>query len=205
MKVSREPLLQHTFLIGLRKKYDEPRSEVHVSDLTWCLRQSFFRRVNPKPLTLKSLQYMSDGARRHNAVQEALDVECEVEVERFGIVGHIDVLLDAPLEFKSTRAVSALPEHYFKQLGFYAVLKRSNYAYLVVQRVNCVDGQDPWEFYRVEWNDDELLRIEDELKLKSRLLREAFVFHDPSKLPKIDDSTSWKCKSCLYRDECSQI
>ena len=185
---------------ALRSRYVDSRAEIHVSDLVYCLREAYFRKIEPVDPTLKQLGFFVDGARRHKVLQEILGVECEVEVKRYGVVGHIDVMLDAPVEIKTTRARSALPDHYFRQLGFYAVMMNARHGYLVIQRLNA--AEDPWEFYRVEWTEEEIKEIDRELKRRADQLRAALNFHDPSMLPEIEEDMRWKCRSCLYRERC---
>lgn len=197
--------LKSRFLRKLYERYNNGvRSGVHVSDLTYCVRQSFFRKTNPQPHSLKTLQFFVDGGRRHEALQELLGVRAEVPVERFGVKGTVDILADAPIEIKTTRAANALPEHYFKQLGFYAVLCGTNEGYLVVQRINCGDDGEPWEFYYVQWSVDEIEGLEHELKDKSDMLRQALEIKDFSLLPQLDSSMRWKCRYCLYSNECDR-
>jgi len=192
--------LRSLFLSALRSRYVDSRAEIHVSDLVYCLREAYFRKIEPVDPTLKQLGFFVDGARRHKVLQEILGVECEVEVKRYGVVGHIDVMLDAPVEIKTTRARSALPDHYFRQLGFYAVMMNARHGYLVIQRLNA--AEDPWEFYRVEWTEEEIKEIDRELKRRADQLRAALNFHDPSMLPEIEEDMRWKCRSCLYRERC---
>ena len=148
-----------------------------------------------------------DGARRHEAVQELLDVDSEVKLEKYGVVGHVDMLEEdlfnfIPVEVKTTRARNSLPEHYFKQLGFYAVLLGVKCGCLVVQRV--IHAEDPWEFYLVDWTHEEIADLEDEMKHKSNLLRNALKDETPKTLPKVEQSMNWKCRYCLYKERCGE-
>jgi len=140
-----------------------------------------------------------DGARRHKVLQELLGVESEVEVEKYGVVGHVDVLLDAPVEIKTTRARKALPDHYFRQLGYYAVMLDVPRGYLVIQRLN---NDSPWEFYCVEWSEEEFSLLDQELKLRADLLRAALNFRDFRMLPRVEGDAAWKCRNCPYYNKC---
>jgi len=200
MNVKIDESLRSLFLSKLRSLYADSREEIHVSDLVYCLREAYYRKIEPVDPTLKQLGFFVDGARRHRVLQELLDVESEVKVERYGVVGHIDVLLDGPIEIKTTRARNALPDHYFRQLAYYAVMMNVKHGYLVIQRINA--AEDPWEFYRVEWSEEEIKEFDSELKRRADQLRAALNFHDPSMLPEIEDAMRWKCRSCLYRERC---
>ena len=199
MKIETHDQLKQLFLEKLQKKFADVRNGIHVSDLVYCLREAYFRKKNPVAFTEKQLGYFVDGARRHAELQNLLGVKNEVQVERFGVQGSIDVLLDKPCEIKTTRAKSSLPDHYFKQLGFYCVLSGTCSGYLVVQRLL---NEHPWEFYLVEWTQGEITELEEEMKVKSTILREALELKDFHKLPKADSKLSWKCRGCSYSDQC---
>jgi len=199
--VDKAPGLEKRFLSALREKQNSMREGIHVSDLVYCLREAYFRKVEPAEPSLKQLGFFVDGARRHRVLQELLGVESEVEVEKYGVVGHVDILLDAPVEIKTTRARNALPDHYFRQLGYYAVMLDVPRGYLVIQRLN---NDSPWEFYRVEWSKEELQLLDRELKYRADLLRVALNFRDFHMLPRVEESMAWKCRNCPYRDKCRE-
>lgn len=199
MKVELNVELKGRFVSGLQKNFGGVREGVHVSDLVYCLRGAFFRKVCPVPFTERQLGFFVDGARRHRVLQGLLDVEFEVPVEKFGVVGSVDVLLDLPLELKTTRAKVSLPDHYFRQLGYYAVLLGVEGGYLVVMRLN---SEVPWEFYTVGWSGEEMKKMSDEMKVRADLLRTALAKKNVECLPKCEPSMGWKCRYCLYRDRC---
>jgi len=205
MKVTKEDNLKQKFLKKLDEKYNvySQRKGVHITDLTYCLLQSFYRKTNPKPHNIRTLQFFVDGARRHEALQELLGIESEVYVKKFGVVGSIDILLEFPVEIKTTRAQKNLPPHYFKQLGFYAVLCGVKEGYLIVQRINCKNNV-PWEFYHIQWDNREIEDLERELRDKANLFANALKLNNANSLPKLDSSMQWKCRYCLYTKECSQ-
>jgi len=201
-------VLRQRFLTKLRQRYDHPRLDLHVSDLTFCMRESYFRKVNPQPHDLKTLQYFVDGARRHEALQELLGVDSEVEVSKYGVVGHIDMVDDdlfqfIPIEIKTTRAKKEIPEHYFTQLGYYCVLLGVRRGRLIIQRI--MNKEEPWEFYDVEWTEKEIKELEEELKYKATLFQKALKTRNPKLLPKIHEAMKWKCRSCKYVSLCEKI
>jgi len=207
LKIADANELKKKFLERLEQYYNngKTRDGLHVSDLVFCLRQSYFRKTNPKPHSLRTLQFFIDGATRHSALQDLLGLEREVEVERFGVVGHVDVMAGGvPVELKTTRARSAVPDHYFRQLGYYAVLCGVCEGVLVVQRINCRDGEEPWEFYHVKWSREEVEGLERELRHRANLLRGALEKRDPSFLPVLGSDMRWKCRWCDYVDECEK-
>ena len=202
MKIRVNLDLKKRFVKSLQEKYSSSREGIHVSDLVYCLRQAFYRKTNPKPFSERQLGFFVDGARRHKVLQELLNVKAEVKVERWGIRGSIDLLLDKPLEIKTTRARASLPDHYFKQLGYYAVLVGVNGGYLVVQRLN---SNIPWEFYQVIWAESEIVELRKEICVRAELLRQALVDGSANGLPKPDFGMEWKCKSCRHRDVCQNV
>jgi len=204
MKLTKNPALKQKFLLKLQKRYDISRTGIHVSDLVYCLREAYWKKKDPQPQTVKTLSFFVDGARRHEALQELLDVDSEVEVEKYGVVGHVDMLEEdlfnfIPVEVKTTRSQNSLPEHYLKQLGFYAVLLGVKSGCLVIQRLI---NEDPWEFYLVEWTHEEITELEEEMKHKASLLQNALKNETPEILPKAEQTMNWKCQNCLYKQRC---
>lgn len=174
------------------------REGIHVSDLVLCLREAYFRKVCPKPPSETQLMFFLDGARRHSALESLSDVRTEVEVEGMGVVGTVDMLGNCPIEFKSTRAAKALPDHYFKQLGYYAALTGSSQGILAVQRLN--KRESPFEFYSVEYDAVDIDGLKRDMSVKRASLESALESNSTEGLPMTEES--WKCENCLYRAEC---
>ena len=200
MKLTECSDLKQLFLEKLKEKNSKPRPNVSVSDLVYCLREAYYKKTTPKPPTAKQLGFYTDGARRHEVLEVLSELRREVEVEKYGVKGHIDMLKDAPIEYKTTRMRKKLSEHYFLQLGFYATMTESSGGYLIVQRL--MAEQDPWELYRVEWSEEEMLNFDCELYTRANLLRSALENKDPSTLPRVEEAMKWKCRNCLYQTEC---
>jgi len=201
VKVETDATLKELFISALEKKHGGKRGEIHVSDLVYCLREAYWRKIDPAPPTEKQLSFYVDGARRHKALQVLLEARCEVPVSRWGIHGTVDMLLDGPVEIKTTRARRSLPSHYFKQLGYYAVLTRSQRGSLIVHRLN---SEPPWEFYRIKWSQAELEALATEMRNRASLLRKALKQRDPRTLSPPGPDMAWKCRSCRYRNRCRE-
>lgn len=199
MKIVNNQTLKQRFLGNLKEAYSGLRDGVHVSDLVYCVREAYYRKTEPRPYTERELGYFVDGSRRHAVIEELADVEHEVKVEKWGITGTVDILLDGPIEVKTTRARNSIPDHYFRQLGYYAVLLGVDHGYLVIQRLN---GQDPWEFYEVHYSQSELWLMENEMRNDANLLYTALRKRAPELLPRVGSDMSWKCDNCKYRDRC---
>lgn len=215
MKVEPFPELKQLFLERLKEKNSRPRPNVSVSDLVYCLRESYFKKTNPKPPTPKQLGFYSDGARRHEVLQILSELASEVKVERYHIRGHVDMLVESPIlriripgpiEFKSTRARKNLADSYFLQLAFYSLMLGINHGYLIVQRLikNDEEDPDPWECYKITWTEEEMLNLDYELFSRANLLRTALEKKDPSILPRVGKGMEWKCRECSWRSECGR-
>ena len=203
MMITEAVELKNRFLEALQRRYQETREGIHVSDLVYCLRQAYYRKVDPKPPTIRQLAFFVDGARRHAALQALCGSQVEVQVERWGIRGTIDALNgDGPIEFKSTRAREATPDHYWTQLEYYMALTNARRGYLIIQRLNARRDEDPWEFYLIERTPEELAQIGQEMRSKAQALRRALETRDPSRLPWPSRDMRWKCRNCPYRQRC---
>jgi len=199
MKVEPDEEMKNLALQRLTESNQE-RDGIHVTDLVYCLREAYWRKKEPVPPTTRTLSFFLDGARRHVVLQELLGEASEVEVEKYGVTGRIDVVHNGiPVELKTTRSNKHVPEHYLKQLGYYAVMLGTQSGYLIIQRLF---GEEPFEFYRVEWSEDEIKGVGLELLWRSSLLREALKREDPSILPEVEEDVKWKCSTCQYREKC---
>lgn len=196
--------LRNLFLKRLQEYYSN-RKEIHVSDLVFCLRKAYFRRVKPEPPTAVELGFFLDGARRHSAL-EALGLGvAEKEVERFGVVGHIDVLLDgnAPVEFKTTRMMKDdISEHYIRQLAYYCILLNTRFGYLVIQHINERRGEQ-FQFKKIMLSEADQKMFENEMKVKRAILEEALKNGNWTMLPQ---GEKWECENkrgkCQYHEKC---
>ena len=203
MKIEKNDMLLEEILKRLQNYAAERRSDkVHVSELVYCLRKAYFRRVQPKPVGLVELGFFIDGARRHAALQALFPQSVvEKEVRKLGVIGHIDILSDLPIEFKTTRAMkNILKEHYVRQLAYYCVLANKESGALLIYSIN--DFKEPFHAYRITLNEDDFSMYERSLKLRRDLLKHALSKKDPSALPA---GESWECRHCPYFEECGVI
>ena len=207
MKIEPSNGLKNLLLKKLEEKHNKARVEIHVSDLIYCLRLAFFQKTLPKPSNETELMFFTNGARRHIIIEELSGKNSEVEVEKYGIYGTIDIYDNLPIELKTTRSKISLPNHYFKQLSYYCVLCETNKGLLVILRLN--NKENPWEFYKIEFSPEEMETIKNEMLEKAKLLRKALENKDISLLPKTDllneKGEKWKCKFCKYKIECEAI
>ena len=201
MKFESHVELKNRLIESLKKKYGKDRVGIHVSDLIYCLREVYFRRNNPQPITETELMFFVDGAERHRILEDLVDYEAEKTIFFEGVTGTIDLIYGGPVEIKTTRANNSLPPHYFKQLGFYCAMINSQVGFFIIQRLNNRDT--PWEFIRVNWTREDLENLRNELRLKSSLLKEALEKKNPAILPKCE--MFWKCKYCQHKDSCREV
>ena len=96
--------LKDKFVKRLQERCAPARTEPHVTDLTWCLRKAYRRRFQNKKLDTDQLMFFLDGHQRHEGIQSLLgdSKTVEQEVSKYGVVGHLDLLGDYPIEIKST-------------------------------------------------------------------------------------------------------
>jgi|GEM_PF-1665764 len=205
VKITETAELRTLFLTNLRKKYqNNTRKRIHVSDLTLCLRQSFYQKTTPKNHTDQTLSYFVDGARRHLVLQGLTDYKSEVRVERLGVVGTVDMYADAVIEVKTTRGTSAISQHWIKQLGYYtAIINEKTYGYLIIQRLITKGDAKPFEFYRIYYSNEELKKYEEEIQEKTETLKKALETNDETLVPKASSELKWLCNNCLYKEKCS--
>jgi hypothetical protein len=191
----------------LAEEYAALREGVHVSDLTLCMRQSLFRKLDPRPPTTKQIGYFLDGARRHQALQ-ALYGEGAAEKEGVfeGVRYHIDVFTPTGfvIEFKTTRAKEAISDHWLRQLIYYMLAADSGIGLLQVQRILPRDG-DPFPGFIITLDDKQRAEWLSDFRERSSRFLEAMERNDPSRLPVYRGEKDWVCRECPYRKECDRM
>jgi CRISPR/Cas system-associated exonuclease Cas4 (RecB family) len=199
VRVEDDSVLKRLFLEKLREHYGNHKDGFFVTDFVYCLRKAYWRRVKPKPFSEQQLGYFIDGSRRHEALQFLSGLQCEISFERHGVRGRVDLLAEAPIEFKSTRARSGgdIPTHYLRQCAYYCVLTGTDACTLITQHI--IEGC--FQFQKLTFSAEELGAYEGELVESRRLLEEALAKRDHSGLPSGD---SWQCRSCEYNEECGE-
>lgn len=110
------------------------RTGIHVSDLTYCLRKSYYERVDPRPSLLHSNLLLYLGTITHGMLEGAEDdqFDAELSVKGLGIVGTADVVYKdgTVVDFKTTRWLnkSKLPYGSHEiQTNIYAQLLREQF------------------------------------------------------------------------------
>ncbi|MDG6906999.1 MAG: PD-(D/E)XK nuclease family protein [Nitrososphaerota archaeon] len=198
---------------NLEAEYGKLRDDVHVTDLTLCMRQALFRKLQPVPPSTKQLGYFFDGARRHEALQKLYGqgvIEKEIEFE--GVKATIDILDSiGPIEFKTTRAKNAISEHWIRQLAYYMVATNSNFGTLQIQRI--LPGKQKGESqeenlfpaFIIELNKEQREKWHQDFKERKDRFLSAYQSKDPSKAPLFRGDNDWVCSECPYKAQCDKI
>jgi CRISPR/Cas system-associated exonuclease Cas4 (RecB family) len=201
MKIVENEELKNYFVEKLQEKSAPVRTEIHVSDLTYCLRKAYFRKYANRKLSEQQLIFFLDGHQRHEGLQSLVkDVEAEKTVKKYGVVGHIDLASNNPIEIKTTRSRprSNKPPHYFKQMAYYCLLTNSSKCSLITQYIN--DGLITFE--DIEFSNEELDQYLKEMLDSRDRLQRAYDTLNPKLLPFLED---WQCNHCEFISYCTKL
>ena len=213
MKAKRLIEVERDWNTDLQKVYEsEPkRTRTHVSDLTWCLRQSALSRIHKPNWTPVTLYRFTMGRAMENVFFSNLmpNATQEMEVESDGIVGHIDFGSD-PVDYECKLTWGKEPDeddiqswfedskgYWLTQAGAYTYMRgRTTMNFVVcfvsfIPRIRC---------YEVSWDKEELQDMWDKL-LDAK---EYLDFKDAlGELP-MKTLDTYKCKSCQFKEVCDE-
>lgn len=197
MDVIEDTQLRQQFINKLTEQYSKQKDGLFVTDFTYCIRKAYWRRINPKPLTEKTLNYFVDGNRRHETLQCLIGYQAEVSIQKYGIRGRLDMLNEYPIEIKSTRSNSqyGISPHYQKQCVIYALMTGKPTVCLMIQHIN----EGLFKFYRITYTPMELQQAETQLLGQIFLLKQALETKDPSQL---SFPEPWECTYCDHKGDC---
>jgi hypothetical protein len=185
----------------MKAENEERLKAIHVSDLVYCLKKAYWRRqgyeeaYSEKDLTVRGL-----GKGHHNFLETLRGAVREAEVERHGVIGHIDMLEDHPIEIKTTRQTiesKNIPEHYLRQLAYYCILTSSDKGFLIV--FNVISGR--LQVFEANYSGC-LGEYEAEFRDRLGRLRAALEANDPSLLE--GSNFDWECHHCGFRRPCER-
>jgi CRISPR/Cas system-associated exonuclease Cas4 (RecB family) len=207
----RDSDLKQRLLQGLTDK-NNPRGgrNAYITELTLCMRKAWFQRFQPQPPTEVELGFYLDGSRRHEVLQYIYGEKSEVKVEKDGLVGHIDILDQVPIEFKSTRSFKdAVSGHYERQIAYYCILLGTDFGKFIIQKL-FPRGGETFQCFQVRFRDAfEKTRFITELTCRRDLYLKAIMNQDPSCLPVFvddyQDNSQWLCRNCLYKEVCNKV
>jgi len=206
-------MILETLYDALYEEYNQTREGIHVSDITLCPREACFRRLDPKKLTNRDLNFFTSGKAIHEALQSLARVypdrfEIEKEIKWGEIRGHIDLFdkqYHIPIEAKSVRAATMdKPKpHYLTQLEAYMAITNADTGIILVQCLTHYKDKPFLEFYHhmdKEQRKEKIKQMEnDAIQLKSGImnLMPNIVRHIAD-----DIDLNWKCDYCPYLTPC---
>jgi len=187
------------FLHKLQEKSAPIRTEIHVSDLTYCLRKAFWRRTKNRQLSEQQLIFFLDGHQCHEGIQNLCkNLKHEVEIRRYGIAGHLDLMDKHPVEIKTTHARpnGTKPAHYLRQGAYYCLITGSGTFSLITQYIN--DGTLTFE--TIKFTKEELDEYLKDMLFDRDLLQKAYDDQDVALLGFPSDD--WQCRHCEFQTDC---
>jgi CRISPR/Cas system-associated exonuclease Cas4 (RecB family) len=190
--------LKTKFVERLQERCAPARTEIHVTDLTWCLRKAYYRRFQNKKLSPEQLMFFLEGHQRHEGIQSLLgNSQAEQEVSKYGVVGHLDLLGNYPIEIKTThsRPGKRINETHLRQLAYYCLLTDSRECSLITQYLE--DGLITFE--QIAFSKLELDQYLKEMMEARDLLQFAYDRKNPAQLPLGQD---WQCRNCEFLSTC---
>ncbi len=197
-QITENSALKNHFIMKLQERCAPVRNEIHVSDLTYCLRKAYFRRTEKRKLSEQQLMFFLDGHQRHTILQGLVEhFQNEAEAKKYGVVGHIDLMGNHPIEIKTTRARNngQKPPHYLRQCAYYCLLTETNTCTLITQYIN----DATFTFETLKFSDSELDNYERDMIEARDQLQFAFDRKNPSSLPFPD---AWQCNYCEFAENC---
>jgi CRISPR/Cas system-associated exonuclease Cas4 (RecB family) len=183
--------------------YQEKPNTYSLTSLLYCLRKAYYRKINPKPLTLQNAYPIYRGRLfddkwsplfRHNQVR------CTYRCKTVPVTisGKYDFLTstDPPIltELKTTKNlhyINTPSEEYIKQVRFYAYLNSLQHAQIIY-----IDFGDA-KVFPVEVGDTTVLL--EEIERKATTLYYALKNCEPP-----PQEPSWLCNYCEYSDMCKE-
>lgn len=194
----------------LHSEYERgAREGVHVSDLTLCLRPAILSKKYSPKFETETLFRFTMGRAMEKSFFEVIanrlgGVTQELEVEKDGIVGHIDFASDVydyeckltwGREPKDNYLVRDFKTYWLDQAGAYTYMRgRTKMKFIVCYikpnpRVRC---------YEVEWTQEELEEL-----WQSFLSKKKYVEDKVSKgeMP-MKTVERWLCNGCAYKEPC---
>ena len=161
------PPCQFDYGLLLSMLSDEPRPDIHVTDLTGCLRKAWFTKMDPQPEYVHDMLARTVGTFFH-AEAEAEDTHTwsELKLDVDGVVGRADRVYKngRVVDYKTARFLymNLLPYNsHGVQLNIYAhMLRKMGYEVneLAIQYI-CLSGPTKCSKHRkaVVWADGELI------------------------------------------------
>ncbi len=199
-------------LSNMNERFSKPRPAVHVSDLTYCIKQTVFRKLNPKPNTERELSFFSAGRGHHDILEGLHGAEREVKREWNDIQAHYDLLDKTVLEIKTTRSFKrGIKPNWIRQLAYYCAIENQTQGKLIIlylmpiraTKKNPNPSSDMIETYTITFPNIDIIRRD--LLERRDILVKALDAKNPVLAPNVrnDPDNNWLCHGCQYRTECT--
>lgn len=211
MKITRNTIEENYWKNNLQNNYkSNDRTGTHVSDLILCLRQSVLARTNQPKWEDQTLFRFTMGRSlettfwRDIIQEEYSHFTQELEVEKDGVVGHIDFggefydyecKLTWGREPKDEYLEKDFKEYWLDQAGAYTYMRGRTSMRFIVGYINPVPRL---RCYQVTWTEEELQDLWDSL------IRKKLYVEKKTSLGQLPMRTveTWLCKGCPYNEVC---
>lgn len=182
------------FVTNIQQELQKERVGIHLSDLDLCLKSSYYRKVNPQPLSMKQAVIFAIGL----GVQQYMYPHAETTYECDGILCSPDA---NRVEVKTTRENAKNyanginhPHWIWRIKGYCHVLNVLDY-YLDIVFVGTAEVKS----YHLTFTQDEIDLMWEEALVRKSILANAFRTHEP---PMPDFHPDWLCKYCEHSGNC---
>lgn len=189
--------------------------EVHASDLLWCIRQSYYKKMNPIKLTQYELLRFFKGKISEYAIgrfiYKASHWLQQAEIEKDGIMAHPDVLSheeNTVIELKQTDKEFGFVDprddlynsfiSYSTQLLYYLYLSGKEKGVVLVNHGNyekimkllknkeiAEKDATPFRMWNIFLEEGDLELVGKDISFKKKLLEDAIAHENVSYLPKL--------------------
>lgn len=201
MKITENTEIVERILNSLK---EGERKGFHVTDLIYCKRKVYYRKVGLMGEEDQStLLKKTRGRALHALIEGSFLLESKEHiVEKDGVIGSIDVLGERPIELYTTSKSKVEPQsfaHKIRQLACYSHMLGVNSGTLVVFFLG--------KRYQIKAFDITFSKEELELNW-SRILSKKKELEDAiakSECPEPEPEYDWECKNCPYSAICSEV
>ena len=181
------------FVNDITARLSKTREGIHLSDLEMCLKASYYRRVNPQPLSPEQAVMFAIGL----GVQEYLYPKAEITHNLDGILCSPDA---HKIEVKTVRSSIKTftpidhPNWLWRTKGYCKVLNATDFTLDVIFVIAAVARS-----WKLEFTQNEIDLMWDEAKMRRDILAEALEKKIP---PTVDFHPAWLCKKCEHAGAC---
>ena len=208
MRIREDDELRKALVEDLKKRF-APRGGIHLTDLIFCLRKSFFAKTQPEELTEEQILLYTTGL----GWQDKLPLPNPGQVfEEDGIKFSPDGWVEKEdgrvfIEVKSTRARTRDPQemkHWVDQLKGYCALGRAREGVLVALHLmgDYRNRKAELKVHRFEFDEEELEEMREYLRKRREALERAL---ESGEAPPPEPSYKWECNYCPYRELCEEV